>query len=159
MLSMNKQHVLVLHVAEVLGHREGGQRHAQAHARRLVHLAVDQGGLFDDPGLAHLEQEVGALTGALAHAGEDRHAVVLLGHATDHLHDQDRLADARTAEEADLATLDVGRQQVDDLDAGLEHRGVGSSWSKAGALRWISQWSSTGPMSSVSSDSPITLKT
>ncbi len=28
------------------------------------------------------------------------------------------------AEEADLAALDVGGEQVDDLDAGLEHRGV-----------------------------------
>src|SRR5487761_2593170 len=35
----------------------------------------------------------------------------------------------------------------------------GSSWSKAGGLRWISQWSSIGPMSSVSRGWPITLKT
>src|ERR1700722_7631544 len=35
----------------------------------------------------------------------------------------------------------------------------GPSWSNAGALRWISQWSSTSPMSSVSSGRPSTLKT
>jgi hypothetical protein len=34
--------------------------------------------------------------------------------------DQHGLADARAAEEADLAALGVGRQQVDDLDAGDE---------------------------------------
>ncbi len=119
-----QQHVLVLHVAEVLGHRQGGQGDAQAHPRRLVHLAVDQGGLLDDAGLAHFEQQVGALTGALAHAGEDRHALVLLGDATDHLHDQHGLAHAGAAEEADLAALDVGGEQVDDLDARLEHRGA-----------------------------------
>ncbi len=51
---------------------------AQAHARRLVHLAEDQGGLLDDAGLLHLEPEVGALTGALAHAGEHRHTAVVL---------------------------------------------------------------------------------
>ena len=43
-----EQHVLALLVAEVLGHGQAGQAHAQARARRLVHLAVDQGGLVDD---------------------------------------------------------------------------------------------------------------
>ena len=119
-----QQHVLVLHVAEVLGHGQRRQGDAQAHPRRLVHLAVDQGRLLDDARLAHLEQQVGALAGALAHAGEDRHALVLLGDAADHLHDEDGLAHAGTAEEADLAALHVGREQVDDLDAGLEHRGA-----------------------------------
>jgi len=33
--------------------------------------------------------------------------LVEFGHATDHLHDEDGLTDARTTEEADLATLDV----------------------------------------------------
>ena len=40
----------------------------------------------------------------------------------DHLLDEDGLADTGTTEEADLATLDVRGEQVDDLDAGLEHR-------------------------------------
>ncbi len=47
-----------------------------------------------------------------------------LGDATDHLHDEDGLADAGTTEEADLAALHIGGEEVDDLDAGLEHRGV-----------------------------------
>jgi hypothetical protein len=52
-------------------------------ARRLVHLAVDQGHLrlevveLDDAGLDHLVVEVVALAGALAHAGEHRQAAVL----------------------------------------------------------------------------------
>ena len=74
-----QQHVLVLHVAEVLGHRERRERDPQAHARRLVHLAVDERGLVDDARLLHLEPEVGALTGALADAGEHRHTTVLGG--------------------------------------------------------------------------------
>jgi hypothetical protein len=37
-----QQHVLLLHVAEVLRHRQRRQRDAQAGARRLVHLAEDQ---------------------------------------------------------------------------------------------------------------------
>ncbi len=64
--------------------------------------------------------EVVALARALAHAGEHRVAAVRLGHVVDQLHDEHGLADAGAAEEADLAALGVGRQQVDDLDAGDE---------------------------------------
>ena len=100
------------------------QRDAQAHAGRLVHLAEDQGGLVEHARLGHLDAEVGALTGALAHAGEHRHATVLLGDPADHLGDEHGLAHAGAAEQADLAALQVRRQQVDDLDAGLEHLGL-----------------------------------
>ena len=43
-----------------------------------------------------------------------------LGDVVDQLLDQHGLADAGAAEEADLAALHVRRDQVDDLDAGLE---------------------------------------
>ena len=49
---------------------------------------------------------------------------MVLSHALDHLLDEDGLTDARTAEETNLAALHVGGQQVDDLDAGLEHLGA-----------------------------------
>ena len=39
----------------------------------------------------------------------------------DQLHDQYGLADARAAEQADLAALGVGRDQVDDLDARFQY--------------------------------------
>src|SRR5215204_7450570 len=48
-------------------------------------------------------------------------AAVLLREVVDQLLDDHRLADAGAAEQADLAALRVGREQVDDLDAGLEH--------------------------------------
>ena len=48
---------------------------------------------------------------------------MLLGDPVDHLLDDDGLADAGTAEQADLAALHVGLEQVDDLDARLEHLG------------------------------------
>jgi peptide chain release factor 1 len=92
--------------------------------RRRVHLAEDEGGLVEDARLLHLDDQVVALTGALADAGEHGHTAVVLGDALDHLLDQHRLADARTAEQADLAALDVRGEQVDDLDAGLEHLGL-----------------------------------
>ncbi len=120
-----QQHVLALLVAEVLGHGERRQTHPQPRARRLVHLAEDQGGLADDLRLGHLGDEVVALAGALTHAGEHRHTLVVAGDPGDHLLDEHRLAHAGTAEQADLAALHVRREQVDDLDAGVEHLGLG----------------------------------
>ena len=40
-----QQHVLVLLVAEIFGHGERGQRHAETRAGRFVHLAVNQADL------------------------------------------------------------------------------------------------------------------
>ena len=111
-----EQHVLAL-LAEVLGHREAGQRDAEAGSGRLVHLAVDERDLVEHAGLLHLEVEVVALARALADTGEHGHAAVGVGDVVDQLHDRDGLADAGAAEEADLAALDVRRDQVDDLDA------------------------------------------
>ena len=48
---------------------------------------------------------------------------MLLGEVVDELLDQDGLAHAGAAEQADLAALGIGGEQVDDLDAGLEHFG------------------------------------
>ncbi len=48
---------------------------------------------------------------------------MLLGEVVDELLDEHRLADARAAEQADLAALCVGGEQVDDLDPRLEHLG------------------------------------
>jgi len=46
---------------------------------------------------------------------------VVFGHVVDEFHDDDRLADAGTAEETDLAAFEEGLDQVDHLDAGLKH--------------------------------------
>ncbi len=134
-------------VAEVLGERQaresdagtgsGGLVHLAEHERRLAaleRLVVDRvevppAGLervheglavVEDARLEHLAHEVVALARALADAGEHRHPVVRLGDVVDQLLDEDRLADARAAEEADLAAARVGLDEVDDLDAGLE---------------------------------------
>ena len=120
-----EKHVLLLDVAEVLGDREGGEADPEARTGGLVHLAVDERGRIDDARLLHLEPEVVALAGALAHAGEDRTAAVLHGDVVDQLHDDDGLADAGAAEEARLAALHVRREQVHDLDPGLEDLGLG----------------------------------
>jgi hypothetical protein len=76
------------------------------------------------PDSVHFAIEGGALAGALADAGEHRVAAVFGGDVADELLNQHRLAHAGAAEEADLAALLVGGEQVDDLDAGDEHFGV-----------------------------------
>ena len=127
-----EQHVLAFLVAEILGDGQAGQADAGARARRLVHLAIDQrhlgafGGALaelDHAGIDHLVIEVVALARALADAGEHRHAAMRLGDVVDQLLDQHGLAHAGAAEQADLAALEVGREQVDHLDAGDEDLG------------------------------------
>ena len=71
-----------------------------------------------DFGLLHFQPEVVAFAGPLADAGEYRVAAVLAGDAGDQLGEDDRLAQAGTAEQTGFATADERREQVDDLDAG-----------------------------------------
>ncbi len=127
-----EQHVLAFRVAEVLGDGQRRQPDAQAGARRLRHLAVHQrrarlAGVLhvDDAALLELVPEVVALARAFADAAEHRHAAVLHGDVVDQLHDDDGLAHAGAAEQPDLAALQVRLEQVDDLDAGLEHLQLG----------------------------------
>ena len=123
-----EQHVLAFFIAEVLGHGQAGQADAQTGSGRLGHLAVDQGALgfgvivrVDDARFLHFEPEIVAFPGALAHAGEYRNAAVLHGEVVDEFLNDDGLADARAAEQADLAAAEVRLDEIDDLDAGLEH--------------------------------------
>ena len=73
--------------------------------------------------------EIVAFAGALTDAGEDGKTAVAFGDVVDQFHDDDRLADARAAERADLAALGERTDEIDDLDAGLEDRGACVSWS------------------------------
>ena len=61
--------------------------------------------------------EIVAFAGALADAREHGQAAVLLGDVVDELEHVDGLADAGAAEQADLAALGEGHEQIDDLDA------------------------------------------
>ena len=123
-----EQHVLAFLIAEIFGDGEAGQTHAQARPGRLGHLAIDQRDLrfgpilrIDDAGFLHFHPEVIAFAGALAHAGKHRNAAVLHGDVVDEFLDDDRLADARAAEQTDLSAAKIRLKQIDDLDAGLEH--------------------------------------
>jgi peptide chain release factor 1 len=69
--------------------------------------------------------QVVTLTRALADTGKDRVTTVGLGNVVDELLNEHSLADTGTAEKTNLATTGVRREQVDDLDARLEHLGLG----------------------------------
>ena len=131
-----QQHVLAL-VAEILGDREAAQPDARARARRLVHLAIDQGALGALGGAAmlaridihlgfdHFVIEIVAFAGPLAYPGEHGIAAVRLGDVVDEFHDQNRFADSGAAEEPDLAAFRVRGQKIDDLDAGHQDLRLG----------------------------------
>ena len=72
-----KQHVLILFVAEIFGDGQSRKGDAQARARWLIHLAIDERDfgfaeifLFDDIGLGHFVVQVVAFARPLADAGE-----------------------------------------------------------------------------------------
>ena len=65
--------------------------------------------------------EIVAFTRPLTHAGKHREAAVLGRHVVDQLLNDNGLANAGAAEQADLATLQKRLDQVDDLDARLKH--------------------------------------
>ena len=111
------------------------------------------------PDSRHFQPQIVAFARALADAGEHGEAAVLLGDVVDQFHDDDGLADAGAAEQSDLAALQEGLDQVDDLHAGLEHLGGGRLLVERGAGRWIGMRSlcSIGP--SWSTGSPITFIT
>src|SRR5699024_1822647 len=117
-----------------LGHGQGREGDAHTRPRGLVHLAEHQGGVLEDAHLLHLEEEVGALTRPLTDAGEHRRTGELTRDTGDHLLDQHGLADTGAAEQADLPALDVGREQVDDLDARLEDLGLALELVEGGRL-------------------------
>ena len=76
-------------------------------------------------GFLHFEPQVGPFAGSLADAGKHRVTAVRAGDAGDQLGENDRLAQTGPAEQAGLAAADERREQVDDLDAGFEHFGLG----------------------------------
>ena len=127
-----QQHVQMFFVAEIFGDGQAGQSDAQTRAGRLGHLAVDQRAARflgvsrnDHARFLHFEPQVVAFARALADAGEHGNAAVLHRDVVDQFLNQDGLAHARAAEQSDLAALQVRLDQIDDLDAGLEHLEIG----------------------------------
>ena len=76
---------------------------------------------IDNAGFLEFQPQIVAFARALADSGEHRNAAVLLRQVADQLLNDDGLADARAAEQADLAAAQIRLEKIDDLDAGLEH--------------------------------------
>ena len=78
--------------------------------------------------------QIVTFTGAFTHAREDRGAAMALGDVVDQFLDENGLAHAGAAEQADLAALGIGGQKVDDLDAGDKDRAFGRLIDELGRL-------------------------
>ena len=76
---------------------------------------------LDDVRLDHFIVKIVAFTGTLTYAGKHRHTAVAFGDVIDELHDDHRLAHARTTKRANLAALEKRANEIDHLDAGGEH--------------------------------------
>jgi hypothetical protein len=85
---------------------------------------------------------------------------VLRRDVADQLLDEHRLADARAAEQSDLAAALIRREQVDDLDAGLEQLLLVSCSSNGGEARWIGSlcFAFTGPLPSIVSPTRLKMR-
>jgi hypothetical protein len=135
MLSTKNSTSWFFFVAEVLGDREGRQRDAGRGSRRLVHLTEHQRRLglrhgrrrIDRPSTPrHFVPEVVALAGALADAGEHREAAVALAMLL--MSSMMRRSCRRRRRRTGRSCRPCGTgEQVDDLDAGLEHFDATSS--------------------------------
>ena len=96
------------------------RRDPEATPGRVAHLAEEEDGVCQDACLLHLVPEVVPLAGALAHSGEDGDPRVIVVHAANEFLEEDRLANARPADQAGLAALGQRSQKVDDLDPGFQ---------------------------------------
>ena len=122
-----QQHVAVLVVAEILGHRQRRVAHAEPAARRLVHLAEDHHHVRQHAGFLHVAVKLLAFAAAFADAAEDAHALLMPDHVVDHFGEQHRLAHARAAEKSRLAAALQRHEHVDDLDARFEDFRLGGT--------------------------------
>ncbi len=123
-----EKHVEVFLIAEIFSDSEAGEAHAETRAGRLGHLTVNQSsaGFFrvprhDDAAFGHFQPQVVAFASAFAHAREHGNAAMFHGDVVNQLHDQNGLAHARPAEQANLAALQIGLDQIDDLDSRFKH--------------------------------------
>ena len=91
--------------------------HPKPGPRRLVHLTEDHDRVRQYASLAHLAVKLLGLATALADAAKQADTFVPFDYVVDQLVDQHRLADARTAEQARLATEFQRRQEIDHFHA------------------------------------------
>ena len=111
----------MLLVTEVLCHGQARQCHTHTNTGRLVHLPEYQRCLVGYAAFLHFAPQIVALAATFAYAGKNGIAAVFHGDIVDQLLNEDGFTHAGTAKQADLTTLGVWLQQIDDLDAGLQN--------------------------------------
>ena len=115
-----QQHIAVLVVPEILGHRQGGMTHPEAAARRLIHLAEDHHHVGQHASVFHIAVKLLAFAAAFANAAKNADPFLVPHHVVNHFGEQHRFANPRTAKKPGLAAALQRHQHVDGLDAGLE---------------------------------------
>ena len=122
----------MLYIPEILRHGKSRLRHSHSCTGRLVHLPEDKCRILDNTGLRHLVIEVVSLTGTLSHTGKNGISAMLCCDISNQFLNQDRLSYTGTPKEADLSTLRIWGNQVNDLDSGFQdllHRALlGKGW-------------------------------
>ena len=122
-----QQHVAMLVVPEILGHRQRGVAHAEPAARRLVHLPEHHHHVRQHAGFLHVAVKLLAFATTFADAAKNADALLVPDHVVDHFGEQHRLAHARSAEQSRLAAALQRHEHIDDLDPRLEDLGFGGT--------------------------------
>ena len=122
-----QQHIAVLVIAEILGHRQRGVPHAKATARWLVHLSEDHDHVRQNTGILHIAVKLLAFAASFADSAKDAYARVVSDHVVDYFGEQHRLAHARPAEQSRLAAALQRHQDIDDFYSGFEDFRLGGT--------------------------------
>ena len=120
-----EQNVLLLNVTEVFRHGQSRQCYTKTGSWGLIHLAEDEGGLVEDACFFHFVDKVVTFTGTLTNTGEYRYTTVVLSYTLNHFLNQNGLTHTGSTEQTNLSTLNVGGQEVDNLDTGFEQLSLG----------------------------------
>ena len=114
-------------VAEIFGHCQCAECDAKSCAWRLIHLPEDHGDFVQHVAFLagcigvfrflHFKPQIVSFACSLADASEHGVTTEVSCNASNHLLNDDGLADACTTEETDLSTADERAQKIDDLDA------------------------------------------
>ena len=116
-----KKHILMFYIPKIFRHGKPRESGPHAGSGRLIHLAVDQSGLFNHAALLHLTVEVISLTRALPHSRKHRKSAVGRGDIVNELHDENGFSHSRTSEKADLSSLHIGTDQIHNFDSRLQN--------------------------------------
>ena len=115
-----QEHVLALHITEVFRNRQTSQGNPHPGTRWFVHLTINHGRLFQNPGGLHFVVHIVTFTGPFTNTREDRNTIVALGNIVNQFLNQNGLTNTGTTEQTNLTTTNIWSQQVNNLDPGFQ---------------------------------------